>query len=293
MGNQGGAGAVRGAHHYSPIRLSDHQYSAAVTSNSSSGEAPILDFDSAPTAIIEPSEIFPPLSDLPKICVITWMGDAHDRFVQEHAVTERSRFVLETVDTPIHQVTIDGTDIVVARALVGAPVSVGLLEHLCARGCDTFLAIGSSGGLVPDHPPGSVVIIDKAIRDEGTSYHYAAAERTVDTDPQLRAALRTAFTNAGFAPVHGTVWTTDAIFRETSDKVARRVAEGAIAVDMEASAMATVAAFRGARIGHAVYYADTLHGDVWDGTELLERDTSFRYRLLMTVVEAAVTLGRT
>jgi len=259
-------------------------------SSAETPEVPIFDFDAAATAIIEPSEIYGAIEDLPSVCVITWMGDAHDRFVAEHDVTERSRFVLETVDTPVHQVTIDGTDIVVVRALVGAPVSVSLLEHLCALGCSTFLAIGSSGGLVAEHPPGSVVIIDEAIRDEGTSYHYAAPAHTASTDPELRAALRTAFVAADFEPIDGTVWTTDAIFRETSAKVAQRVAQGAIAVDMEASAMATVARFRGALYGQAVYFADTLHGDEWDGTELIERDTSFRYKLLMTVIAAATSL---
>lgn len=253
-------------------------------------DAPILEFDPSPSAIIEPSAIYPRVPELSRVCVLTWMGDAHDRFVAEHELTEHGRFVLETVDTPIHQVNVNGSTVVVARTLVGAPVSAALLEHIIALGCDTFLAIGSSGGLLPDHPPGTVVIADDAIRDEGVSYHYAPPARTSTTDPHLRSVLHNAFSEAGYQPVTGTVWTTDAFFRETSAKVAQRVREGAIAVDMEAAAMAAVARFRGVRIGHAVYLADTLHSDQWDATELVERDTSFRYRLLMTVIEAAASL---
>ena len=131
------------------------------------------------------------------------------------------------------------------------------------------------------------MVPDDAIRDEGVSHHYAAASRIAHPDATLQAELRAAYRAAGHEPVTGRVWTTDALFRETSAKVAARTAEGAIAVDMELSALATVAAFRGVRHGHAVYMADTLHGDEWDPTELIERDTAFRYELLLRAAQTS------
>ena len=86
--------------------------------------------------------------------------------------------------------------------------------------------------------------------------------------------------------VEGVVWTTDAFYRETRGKVERRISEGAIAVDMEVAALATVAAFRGIDYGAAVYMADTLHSDQWDPTELVSRNTDYRQALLTAAADS-------
>ena len=218
------------------------------------------------------------------------MGDAFTRLQDEHALVERHRLRLETIDNPIFEVEIDGEPVVVAMANVGAPVAAALFEALVAIGCTEFLAIGSSGGLVAELPPGTVVVPTTLIRDEGVSYHYAAADHVAAPDPELQRHLHQAYEAAGHQVATGVAWTTDAFFRETTAKVAQRVAQGAIAVDMEAASLATIAAFRNVRIGHALYLADTLHSDQWDATELIERDTDFRYQLLMTALRACASL---
>ncbi len=250
-------------------------------------QAPILEFDDNPTAIIEPSLWHARIDGLPSGAVITWMSDAFERFLAEHPHQARHRFTAETADMAIYQVELPEGPVVAALSFVGAPVAASLFETLVAIGCSTTIAIGSSGGLVPEHPPGAVVVPDRAIRDEGVSYHYAPAARHADLDSGLQDALRAAFADDGLEPVTGDLWTTDAFFRETPAKVTSRVSEGAIAVDMEASALATIAAFRGVRHGHAVYMADTLHGDEWDPTDLVERNTDYRYRLLLTAARTA------
>lgn len=249
----------------------------------SDGASPLLEFDEDAAAIIEPSMWYSRIDGLPRAAVMTWMPDAFERLLAENPHEERHHVQAETLDTRIYEVQLDAGPIVAALAHVGAPAAALLFEMLVAFGCDTVVAAGSSGGLVPEHPPGTVVVPDAAIRDEGVSHHYAAAGRTASADAGMQQAIRAALTEADIDFVTGDVWTTDALFRETSAKVAARIAEGAIAVDMELSALATVAAFRGVRLGHAVYMADTLHGDAWDPTELIERDTDFRYSLLRTV----------
>ncbi len=250
-------------------------------------QAPILEFDHSPTAIIEPSMWHNPIDGLPTAAVITWMTDAFERLISEHASHVCYRMTAESADLAVYQVDVPDGPIVAALSHVGAPVSGALFETLIAIGCTTTIAVGSSGGLVAEHPPGMVVVPDAAIRDEGVSYHYAPPARLAHPDPGLQTALRGAFADAGIAATTGHVWTTDAFFRETPTKVAARVSEGAIAVDMEASALATIASFRGTRHGHAVYMADTLHGDEWDPTDLVQRDTDFRYRLLLAGASTA------
>ena len=254
-------------------------------------QPPILEFDENPTAIIEPSMWHQRIDGLATAAVMTWMVDAHKRLINENPSRVVHRFTAESADIDIHQVELADGPVVAALAHVGAPVAGALFETLVAIGCTTVIAAGSSGGLVAEHPPGMVVVPDAAIRDEGVSYHYAPPARLAYPDAGLQAALREAFVDAEIAAVTGHVWTTDAFFRETADKVAARVAEGAIAVDMEASALATIAAFRGVRHGHAVYMADTLHGDEWDPTDLVQRDTAFRYRLLLTAAQTAARNG--
>ncbi len=253
------------------------------------GVAPILEFDPDREAIIEPSSWFQPVDGMPRRAVMTWMRDAHDTLLTEYAAVELLRFELESTDSPVWRINVDDTPIAIVLAPVGAAASAVLLEALIGFGCDTVITVGSSGGLVPHLPPGTVVVPEDIIRDEGTSYHYAPAQRVVRVDPAMQDHLRTSLTAADLTQTAGSLWTTDAFFRETAARVERRVAEGAVAVDMEASALATVADFRGIRSGHAVYMADTLHGDAWDPRQLISRDTPFRTRLLQAAVVACAT----
>ena len=253
-------------------------------------QAPILDFDPSTQAIIEPHALAPQIDGLPHRCVITWMGDAFAEFEAQQQVTERYRFTLETVVNPVYEFDVDGEKILVTMANVGAPAAAALFETLIALGCTDFVAIGSSGGLVPGLPPGTVVVPDGAIRDEGVSYHYAPAALLAHPDPALQTIVHDTYLAAGNQVARGTAWTTDAFYRETSAKVDKRVEQGAIAVDMEMASLATIASFRGVRLGHALYLADTLHSDQWDPTELVDRDTAFRYELLMTATRACATI---
>ena len=254
-------------------------------------DSPLLDFDPNPRALLEPTEWYRRIEDLPTTAVITWMRDAFEELLDEYPSRLRHRLGVETAEMPIHEVEIDGRSTVVALSHVGAPAAAILYEALIAMGCTTTLAVGSSGGLLPEHPPGTVVVPPTAIRDEGTSHHYAPADAQAIFDAELQAALVEAFTGSGVDPVVGPVWTTDALFRETADRVARRTAAGAVAVDMEASALAVIAAHRGVRHGHAVYLADTLHSDRWDPGELIDRNTAYRTQLLRTTATVAAQLG--
>lgn len=246
---------------------------------------PILEFDDDRNAIIEPTFWHQPIEGIATSAVMTWMPDAFDALLAAWPHREVHRFQAETINNGMYEVDLPTGKVIATLSGVGAPAATALYEALLAIGCTTVIAVGSSGGLVPEHPPGTIVVPDAAIRDEGVSYHYAAAARLAHPDPDLQAALRAAYATSN--PVQADVWTTDALFRETSAKVAARIAEGAVAVDMEASALATVATFRGTRHGHAVYLADTLHSDQWDPTELVERDTAFRYQLLLTAAETS------
>ena len=118
--------------------------------------------------------------------------------------------------------------------------------------------------------PGSVikqsvsVVVDSAVRDEGTSFHYLAAGRTVDADPDGVAALVDRLHAADVAHTVGRTWTTDAVYRETRGRTDRRRDEGCLTVEMEAAALIAVARFRRASFSQVLFAGDSLAGEEWD-----------------------------
>src|SRR5262245_60875849 len=127
---------------------------------------------------------------------------------------------------------------------VGAPFAVLIAEQLFECGCRLLLSITSAGQIVAAGPTPYFVIIDRALRDEGTSYHYAAAAEFGEADPALVALADSALKAAGMRAIVGPTWTTDAPFRETAEAIDAAKRRGILAVDMEAAARYTFATAR-------------------------------------------------
>jgi uridine phosphorylase len=134
-----------------------------------------------------------------------------------------------------------------------------------------------------------VIVPTGAIRDEGTSYHYAPADVAVAPHPRALAAIDDVLTAAGVPHDRGLTWTTDAFFRETAAKVARRREQGCITVEMEASAMFAAAAFRGVVYGQLLYAGDDVSADEWDHRHW-EKQVSARDHLLDLALTAVTRL---
>ena len=136
---------------------------------------------------------------------------------------------------------------------------------------------------------GHVVVPTSAVRDEGASYHYLPPSREVAPSPEAVAAIEATLARHGVAYVTGKTWTTDAFYRETAGRIARRKAEGCITVEMEAAAFFAVARFRGVAAGQILYGGDDVSGDAWDSREWRGR-TSLRERLVWRAAEACLRL---
>jgi uridine phosphorylase len=146
---------------------------------------------------------------------------------------------------------------------MGAPVMAAEAEELIALGARRLLAFGPAGGLQPDLPTGTVVVVDGAIRNEGTSRHYLGPGEEACADATLSERLADALTARGTAVRRGMVWTTDAPFRETFADVAHHRDRGVLAVDMESAALFAVAAYRKVPAAVALVIGDSLAGDRW------------------------------
>lgn len=157
----------------------------------------------------------------------------------------------------------DGRVGVVGGFGIGAPAAAAVLEELISYGCDTFMSVGAAGALPAVVGIGDLVVCDEAIRDEGVSHHYVAAESRARPDPGLTEAMVARFANSSLDHHVGRSWTIDALFRETAEEIRHYSDAGVITVEMEAAALFVVAAHRGVRIGAAFCVSDLLTDAVW------------------------------
>lgn len=155
--------------------------------------------------------------------------------------------------------------IALVLGFLGAAGSAGLLEELIAFGCKKFIVCGGAGVLQKDIVVGHLIIPISAVRDEGVSYHYIEPSREIECSKDTVEAIEREFKKDGIKYLKGKTWTTDAFYRETKDKVALRISEGCITVEMEAAAFFAVAKFRNVELGQILYGGDDLSGQEWYG----------------------------
>lgn len=123
----------------------------------------------------------------------------------------------------------------------GAPSLAVKVEELVARGTRRFISVGNAGCVQPNFGIGATVLCTRAIRDEGTSYHYARASKYVYPSRTLSSHLRERLEEQIVRVRSGASWTADAVYRETKTEVQRYRRDGVLAVEMEASALFSVA----------------------------------------------------
>lgn len=154
--------------------------------------------------------------------------------------------------------------VLIALAPLGGPASANLMEELIFVGIKYFIGVGSCGAIVNlNIDLDQYVIPMRAIRDEGTSYHYLPASRYIDTDKQLAKLLAETLTDNNENHICGTIWSTDAIYKETPSRIAARVADGALGVEMETASLCAVAQAKGVHFANLLYYSDYNNGQLW------------------------------
>jgi uridine phosphorylase len=250
---------------------------------------PILEFDEAPEALLEPARLIRPM-DVPRHAVACFFQEVLGGLVEQSGARIIRELRSEIGRHPVYEIDINGRRLAAFHPGVGAPLAAGFLEEMIALGCRSFMACGGAGVLQSEIALGHPIVVSAAVRDEGTSYHYLPPGREVAADPDGVAALEEALGAAGVEYLVGKTWTTDAIYRETPGKIARRRAEGCLCVEMEAAAFFAVARFRGVRFGQLLYAGDDVGGETWDSRHW-DSHTSVREKLFWLAAEACLQLG--
>jgi len=147
---------------------------------------------------------------------------------------------------------------------IGAPTTAMVMEELVVDGVEAFLPVGFAGSLDPGIDMGEYVVCEKAVRDEGTSHHYAEPARFAHPSGSLLETTERVLAERD-VPVHlGPSWTTDAFYRETVGEVERYASEGVLTVEMEAAAAFTVADHRGVDAAAMFVVSDYLGLSEWE-----------------------------
>lgn len=252
-------------------------------------DLPLLEDDLESRAVIEPSEVMSPI-DMPACVVLCFFSEVLAGLAARDDVRELEVLVAAHGPHPIYEVERNGQRLAVLHPGVGAPLAAGFFEEAIALGGRTFVAVGGAGALVPSLVLGHAVVVESAVRDEGTSLHYLTPSRTVDAGIDGVIAVQETLKAAGVPFVTARTWTTDAVYRETRARVDRRVAEGCVTVEMEAAALMAVARYRGVQFAQVLYAGDSLAGPTWDERGWTSA-VSVRERLFWHAADAALRFG--
>ena len=170
--------------------------------------------------------------------------------------------------------------------LLGAPQGVMVLEKLIALGAERIWVLGWCGSLQPSLTIGNLVMPTTALCEEGTSAHYQVIEAKRQTSPFLNERIEDALARARMPFTKGPVWTTDAIYRETEEKVTAYGKRGFLGVEMEMSALITVAAYRSVELAGLLIVSDELASLRWHnevGSQALTKSCKEAGKLLLDV----------
>jgi uridine phosphorylase len=218
-----------------------------------------------------------------------FFGDVVGRVAAESGAAQIVQLYSEHGVHPVFELEHRGERVAFFQPGVGAPLAALFLEEAIDYGCRAVVACGGAGALDAGLALGHPVVVSAAVRDEGTSYHYLPASRLVEAEPAAVSALEAVLSRAEVPFTTGTTWTTDAVYRETKDKVALRRSEGCITVEMEAAALAAVGRFRSVLVGQLLYAGDSLAGEVWDHRDWVHAHDA-REALFWLAMDAAVEM---
>ena len=176
-----------------------------------------------------------PRGDVPEVCILDPDADIVRLVRSANAATPCPNWAC--FHTEMWEWRHRGRRVGIVGGAVGGSFAVLVAEQLVASGCALLVSMASAGQVSPDLELPAYVLIERALRDEGTSHHYLPVSPFVDADEKLVARAEAAFRSRGHRVVRGTTWTTAAPFRETEAVIAERRRQGILTVEMEAASL--------------------------------------------------------
>jgi uridine phosphorylase len=214
-----------------------------------------------------------PAGKVPAVCVLDPDGDIVENLLARNRA--QPNIYWACYHTKMYDFELDQLKLGIIGYTVGAPFAVLVAEELFACGCKLLINVTSSGQILPERDPPFFVLVEKALRDEGTSYHYIPPSDFVSIDDKLLNLLDGAFSNLSTPVCRGATWTTDAPFRETDHAIRQARLDGILAVEMEAAGLYAFAQARSRPVvcfAHVTNRMGSVEGDFEKGEEHGSRD---------------------
>lgn len=228
----------------------------------------LTEFDPTKKAVIDPDMMHPRIPDFPETVVSIFSHQLFATILNFLGGKE----IAQTHDVdgiwPVYEVRYKGKRLGFYKARLGAPACVGSFEDVIPMGVKRIILLGNCGVLDKNIKDCGIIIPTKAIRDEGTSYHYAPDADLIDVNKKYVDEFIAVLDEFGYNHVKGVTWTTDAFYRETRAKVEARKKMGAVCVEMECAAMQAMCDFRGVEFFQFLYAGDNLDHSNWDPRSL-------------------------
>lgn len=218
-------------------------------------EIPILEFDTETTAVLMPGENWD--YKFTEKVVMLFMEPEIDEYVANNKCEIIGKFECVTKVFLVYKTIYKGTEITFCQAPLGGAGAVQIMEQLIKGGGKKIIAAGCCGSLIEDNE-GDFFIPIKALRGEGTSYHYLPPSREVDIDKEAIDAIEKVLIKNRKPYRKCKTWTTDGFYRETKDMISYRRQEGYSVVEMECASMAACAKMRKVIFGQLLFTADSL-----------------------------------
>jgi len=167
------------------------------------------------------------------------------------------------IDNCLYRLYLGPNDIAVCGPFLGAPQAVIGLERLIVLGAKNIWVFSWCGSINEKVKVGDVIIPTQAFSEEGTSQHYPISSPPY-SNSYMNRLIKNKLKEKKMNFVEGLIWTTDAPYRETRDKIINYKIKGAIGVDMEISALMTVAIFRSISLAGVFVVSDELFDMKWN-----------------------------
>ena len=226
------------------------------------------EFDRSQNAIIDPDMLAQKLDDFPAVTVSCFSWSLFERVL---ALFEPKLLAIvhsAVGPNPVYEVAYQDKRFALFQSRVGEPSCVAEYEDLMALGSRRLILLGNCGVLDRSIADCGIILPTEALRDEGTSFHYAPPGDAIPVNRRWRDLFKEVLAERGYPWVEGKTWTTDAPYRETAEKVRRRRAQGAICVEMECAGMQAVCDFRGTEFFQFLYAGDNLDHTSWEPRSL-------------------------
>ena len=226
------------------------------------------EFDETRLAVINPDYAHPRLPGFPETMVSVFSHHLFSALVEFLG----GKVIATTKDVdgiwPVYEVFYQGKRFAFYKARLGGPACVGCFEDVIGFGTKRIILLGNCGVLDRRIQDCGIIIPTRAIRDEGTSYHYAPPADYIEVNRKYREKFKAVCQEFGYPYIEGTTWTTDAFYRETPKKIAARKEMGAVCVEMECASMQALCDFREVEFFQFLYAGDNLDHSNWDPRSL-------------------------